>query len=287
MQGQSLSPLDQPIIEDNSIQRWEAIIFCPKGISSSDLQQPILKKVQIWYIDLQTGSIFPFPPSEKQQTLKRVLSYLEPSSTPSEGSSISTASLTTDITHLSFFHRLREHPYLTYTLIALNVILFLLMTQAGGSTQTRVLIEFGAKVNELIRQGEVWRLFTSMFLHIGFLHLAFNLYALWALGPITENLIGRPRYLMIYILSGISGSIASFFFADAISAGASGAIFGLLGALVSYSRKSPGLWESGFGKNLMIIILINLSLGFFQPGIDIYAHIGGLLCGLILGRLFP
>lgn len=287
IQGQSLSPLDQIFIEDSSIKYWEAIIFCPKGISSSDLQQPILKKVQTWYIDLQTGSIFPFPPSEKQKTLKQVLSYLNHSSTPSENSSLSTTSSSNEQTDASFFHSLRGYPYLTYTLIALNVILFLLMTLAGGSTQTIILIKFGAKVNELIMRGEVWRLFTSMFLHIGLLHLAFNLYALWALGPITETLIGRPRYLTIYILSGISGSLASLFFTDAISAGASGAIFGLLGALVSYSRKNPGLWKSGFGKNLMIIILINLSLGVFQPGIDIYAHIGGLICGLILGRLFP
>jgi len=189
--------------------------------------------------------------------------------------------------HPSFFQNFQERPYLTYVLIILNLIVFSLMTLAGGSTQTSVLIKFGAKVNELILQGEVWRFFTSMFLHIGLLHLTFNLYALWALGPITEDLLGRSRYLIVYILSGISGSVASFFFSNAISAGASGAIFGLLGALVSYSRKSPGLWKSGFGKNLVIIILINLCLGFFQSGIDIYAHIGGLICGLILVRLLP
>lgn len=270
-----------------TILHWEAFIFCSEGLSSSDLQQSILKKVQSWFIDLQTGSIFSYPPNEKKKTLHQVLSYLERPITSTEVSSISEDSSLTEETNISFLHRLREYPYLTYVLISLNLILFLLMTLAGGSTKTSVLIQFGAKVNVLILQGEVWRFVTSMFLHIGFLHLVFNLYALWALGPITEDLIGRPRYFMIYILSGISGSIASFLFTDALSAGASGAIFGLLGALVSHTRKSPGLWKSGFGKNLIIIILINLSLGFFQPGIDIYAHIGGLICGLILGRLFP
>lgn len=161
------------------------------------------------------------------------------------------------------------------------------MTLAGGSTQKEVLIHFGAKVNELIVQGEYWRFFTSMFLHIGILHLAFNLYALWAIGPMLEQQIGRFRYITIYFFSGITGSIASFFFTNALSAGASGAIFGLLGALVSYTRKDSKLWRSGFGKNLVIIIGINLSLGFFEPSIDIYAHIGGLICGLILGRIFP
>jgi rhomboid protease GluP len=286
IQGNSLIPPKQPFLEDLSILHWEAFIFCSEGLSSSDLQQPILKKVQSWFVDLQTGSIFLYPPSEKKKTLHQVLSYLEHPNTSSEVTSISEDSLT-ERSSKSSTHRLREHPYLTYVLILLNLILFLLMTLAGGSTKTSVLIQFGAKVNSLILQGEVWRFFTSMFLHIGFLHLAFNLYALWALGPITETLIGRTRYLIIYILCGISGSIASFLFTDALSAGASGAIFGLLGALVSHTRKSPGLWKSGFGKNLIIIIFINLSLGFFQPGIDIYAHIGGLICGLILGRLFP
>lgn len=286
IQGNRLIPPEQPFLEDLTILHWEAIILCSEGLSSSDLQQPVLKKVQSWFIDVQTGSIFSYPPSEKKKTLLQVLSYLEHPNTSIEVDSIP-EDLLTEKSNTSSFHRLQGYPFLTYVLISLNLILFLLMAIAGGSTKTSVLIQFGAKVNALILQGEVWRFFTSMFLHIGFLHLAFNLYALWALGPITEDLIGRTRYLIIYILSGISGSIASFLFTDALSAGASGAIFGLLGALVSHTRKSPGLWRSGFGKNLIIIILINLSLGFFQPGIDIYAHIGGLICGLILGRLFP
>lgn len=183
--------------------------------------------------------------------------------------------------------RIWSKSYLTYLLVAVNIIVFILMTVSGGSTRTRVLIHFGAKVNSLILQGEFWRFFTSMFLHIGFLHLAFNLYALWILGPISEELLGRFRYLIIYFLSGIAGSVASFFFTDAISAGASGAIFGLLGALVAFSRKKPGLLRSGFVKNLVIIIVINLSLNLFQPGIDISAHLGGLIVGLILGLLLP
>jgi rhomboid protease GluP len=161
------------------------------------------------------------------------------------------------------------------------------MTLAGGSTKTRNLILFGAKINELILQGQVWRLFTSMFIHIGFVHLAFNLYAFWILGSFSEERLGRVRFLIIYLLSGLGGSIASFLFTDAISAGASGAIFGILGALVPYAWKQPQLWKSGFGKNLIIIIVINLILGVLQPQIDIYAHLGGMIIGLILGFLFP
>lgn len=177
--------------------------------------------------------------------------------------------------------------YVTIILSAIMVIVFILMTLAGGSTKTQNLILFGAKVNELILQGEYWRLMTSMFIHIGFLHLAFNLYALWILGSFCEEHFGRWRFLIVYFLSGLAGSLASFIFTDAISAGASGAIFGILGALVSYAWKKPKLWRSGFGKNLIVIIVINLILGVLQPQIDIYAHVGGMLIGLILGFLFP
>lgn len=259
---------------DSSI-KWEAVIFCPEGLSSQDLKQPILKKTQAWFIDLQTGMIFASPASEKRDLLNQILAYIE--STPSPKSSTDDPAAYTLSSKTS-----QPKSYLTYTLIAINLIVFALMTLAGGATRTSILILFGAKVNSLILQGEYWRLFTSMFLHIGFIHLAFNLYALWALGPITEELLGRIRYFAIYIISGIMGSAASFLFTDAISAGASGAIFGILGALVVYSRRKPFLWKSGFGKSLVVIILINLSLGFFQPGIDIYAHVGGLVSGMLL-----
>lgn len=197
----------------------------------------------------------------------------------------------------------RSSQRLTYLLIVANLTVFFLMVAltvlrsifsnySGGfdlllPIPTSILVLFGAKVNSLIMQGEYWRFLTSMFLHLDLLHLAFNLYALWALGPITEDLLGRWRYLAVYFLSGIAGSVASFFFTNAISAGASGAIFGLLGALVAYSRQRPGLWKSGFAKNLIIVIVINLGLNIFQPGIDISAHLGGLIIGLALGFLLP
>ncbi|MGE4272853.1 MAG: rhomboid family intramembrane serine protease [Desulfitobacterium sp.] len=282
--GELLTPPQNVSQIDSPVRYWEAIIFCPEGLSSQDLKQPSLQKVQAWFIDLQTGSIFSAPATEKRDRLNQILSYLEP--TPSMGA---TQSNSTDVSVNSRFFPASKvvtfRPYLTYSLVFINLFIFALMTLAGGSTYTGVLIMFGAKVNALIIQGEYWRLFTSMFLHIGVIHLAFNLYALWILGPILEELFGRIRYLLIYILSGIMGSLASFLFTEAISAGASGAIFGILGALVVYSRRRPSLWKSGFGKNLVIIVLINLGIGFFQPGIDVYAHIGGLLSGMFLAAI--
>ena len=155
----------------------------------------------------------------------------------------------------------------------------------SAATDQRVLIEFGAKVNSLIQAGEVWRLLASTFIHIGIIHLVFNLYALWALGPLTEESFGHRQFLMIYILSGLGGSIASFLFSTALSAGASGSIFGLLGALLFYSYKRPSLWKSGLGMNLVIIIIVNFGFGLSQPGIDNFAHLGGLLTGTLTSIL--
>ncbi len=98
----------------------------------------------------------------------------------------------------------------------------------------RVLIDVGAKVNEAIAIGQTWRLFTAMFIHIGVFHLLVNLYALYALGPLVEGYFGHARFLAIYLVGGLFGSLASYAFSDAVSAGASGAIFGLAGAITVF-----------------------------------------------------
>ncbi|AHF06925.1 protease [Desulfitobacterium metallireducens DSM 15288] len=268
---------------DPEVREWEAFVFCPEGLSSQDLEQPVLKNIQAWFIDLQTGLAFPYPPNPKQKTIDWLLTYL----TINNQAHPSYIGTTERDKYFEFFRTNKFVPYVTIILAAINIIVFSLMTLAGGSTNTKNLILFGAKVNELILQGQVWRLFTSMFIHIGFLHLAFNIYALWILGSFSEERFGRWRFLFIYLLSGLAGSVTSFLFTDALSAGASGAIFGILGALVPYSWKNPRLWKSGFGKNLVVIIAINLGIGLIQPQIDIYAHLGGLLIGLAIGFLFP
>lgn len=276
---QILPPPNNP-----EIKKWEAFLFCPKGLSSQDLNQTALQNIQSWFIDLQTGFVFPYPSSPKQKTWDWLLTYLNINNNQpfSRNDEISLKNETLDTLLSKKFI-----PYVTTILIALNIIVFLLMTLAGGSTNQRVLVLFGAKVNNLILQGQVWRFFTSMFIHIGFFHLAFNLYALWVLGTFCEERFGHRRFLFIYLLSGLGGSLFSFLFTDALSAGASGAIFGILGALVPYAWKQPHLWKSGLGKNLIIIIVINLGLGMIQPEIDIYAHLGGLLFGLAYGFIFP
>jgi rhomboid protease GluP len=180
------------------------------------------------------------------------------------------------------------HPRITYALLAINILVWLAMTLAGGSTNTETLIQFGAKANSLIAEGQVWRLLTSIFLHIGLMHLFFNSYALFIFGTQVEQLYGSARFLTIYLLAGLWGSLASFALGPNLSAGASGAIFGLLGTMLAFLRRHRdmlGDWGRQRMLNLWGIAIFNLVLGFTVPGIDNLAHLGGLLAGALLGWL--
>ncbi|MCB0077790.1 MAG: rhomboid family intramembrane serine protease [Anaerolineales bacterium] len=163
-------------------------------------------------------------------------------------------------------------------------ILTSLLVGASGST----LLRLGAKVNFLIVEGELWRLFTAMFLHIGLMHIIFNMLALKIFGEQVERLMGSSRFLLIYLLSGLFGSVASFAFSPNISAGASGAIFGIIGAFTAFflrNRETFGEMASQQLRSMGGLILVNLLLGISVPGIDNYAHLGGLISGLLLGLL--
>jgi rhomboid protease GluP len=188
-----------------------------------------------------------------------------------------------------------SRPLVTWILLGLIVAAFLgmeamgwmLTGTLGGSNNTEVLIRMGAKVTPFIAAGEYWRLFTSMFLHIGLMHLAFNGYALLAIGTDLERLFGHGRFLAIYLLSGLMGSLASYAFKYSLAAGASGAIFGLIGALAAFfaiHRERLGAWGRNRLINIAFLVALNLFLGFRpNSGIDNLAHIGGLLAGLGLG----
>ncbi|MGD9676744.1 MAG: rhomboid family intramembrane serine protease [Vulcanibacillus sp.] len=177
-------------------------------------------------------------------------------------------------------------PLITYSLIIINAIIFLIMTLSGGSTDTEVLIKFGAKESFLIMDGEYWRFITPIFLHIGFVHFAFNNVALYYLGQLTEKIYGSIRFIAIYMLAGIIGNFASFIFSpDTIAAGASGAIFGLFGALLYFGYIYPDLFFKTIGKDILTIIGINLVIGFTISNIDNYAHIGGLVGGFLVAAI--
>ncbi|WP_050180845.1 rhomboid family intramembrane serine protease [Domibacillus robiginosus] len=172
-------------------------------------------------------------------------------------------------------------PFFTYIFTAVNILMFLLMTLAGGSTTTDVLVQFGAKFNPLILEGEWWRFITPIFLHIGLLHLLMNSMALYYLGMAVEQIYGRIRFLWIYLFSGFTGSLLSFLLTPNLSAGASGAIFGLFGALLYFGVTKPKLFFRTMGMNVLVVVGINLIFGFTVPGIDNAGHIGGLVGGFL------
>jgi rhomboid protease GluP len=188
-------------------------------------------------------------------------------------------------------------PRWTYILLGVNVVVFLVMTVFGaigglglnGSQNSDVLLTFGAMRNQLIAQGEYYRLFSSMFLHIGLVHLLFNSYALFILGQDVERLYGSGRFLLIYFVGGLGGSLASFVLsADprGVSAGASGAIFALIGASIAYfylHRQTFGQRGQAQLRSLLMLAGINLVFGFTIPGINNLAHMGGLVFGAMLG----
>ncbi len=202
---------------------------------------------------------------------------------------------------LDLFHKVQEKqkneesiftygkPFITYLLIAINTLLFLLLEFKGGSENTSTLIEFGAKLNPLIVDGEWWRLITSMFLHIGILHFVSNMLFLYYFGSLAERIYGSFRFLVVYFLAGIGGSIASFVFVANISAGASGALYGLLGAFIYFGIFHKRIFFQTIGSNILVLLGINIILGFTLPQLDVSAHFGGLIAGFIAAGIihFP
>src|SRR5699024_6965978 len=171
-------------------------------------------------------------------------------------------------------------PLFTYMLIAVNLVLFFVLEVNGGSTSIETLVQFGAKYNTaILADGEWWRLLSSMFLHIGFLHLALNMLALFYLGTAVERIFGNLRFLFVYFIAGLGGSIASFAFSTSISAGASGAIFGLFGALLYFGVIHKRLFFQTMGSSILLILAINLVIGLTIEEIDMAAHLGGLIAG--------
>lgn len=144
----------------------------------------------------------------------------------------------------------------------------------------------GAKIDALIEAGQLWRLFSAVFVHAGLLHLAVNLFSLHFLGRVLEAVFGPVRFLLVYLLSGLAGSLASLALSDAASVGASGAIFGVLGGVAVFGirnrhRMVPAL-RRHLVTNPLIWIGLNTLAGLAIPRVDLAAHTGGLLCGALV-----
>lgn len=174
-----------------------------------------------------------------------------------------------------------DKPVVTTILIALNIIMFLLSV-----FDYSFVINTFANYYLNVKNGEVYRLITAAFVHANILHIFFNMYALYALGPQIEKFYGRKRYLLIYLGSALLGSLLSVVLTNNVSVGASGAIFGLFGAMLYFGYKYRATLDGFLRSGIIPVIVINLLLGFMIPGIDVYGHIGGLLGGLVLSYAF-
>lgn len=179
----------------------------------------------------------------------------------------------------------------TILLAAVNVIVFFYLTFQGMTEDGAFMLEHGAMyVPYVLGKGEYYRLFSSMFMHFGFEHLVNNMVMLLVIGFTLEREIGTIKFLIIYLLSGLGGNILSAVWdvmseSFAVSAGASGAIFGIVGALLYVAIRNHGRIGEMSGRGLVFMVILSLYYGFTSGGVDNFAHIGGLLSGFILSVL--
>jgi rhomboid protease GluP len=174
-------------------------------------------------------------------------------------------------------------PVLTRTLMGITIVIYLLQMLTNFLYGVDYPAALGMKVNDLIIQGQLWRLITPVFLHGSILHISFNMYALFALGSGMERFFGRKRFIALYFLAGFAGNVASFMLSQAASLGASTAVFGLLAAQGVFLYQNKELFGSVARReitNVVTIALINLFIGL-SPGIDNWGHLGGLVGGAL------
>lgn len=200
-------------------------------------------------------------------------------------------------------------PWATYVIMGLNVAVFFLMagidasshpplrdwalrTFTGIGSDPEFLLRFGASFGPYTRRPEYWRLVMPMFLHIGALHLLMNNYALLVLGRFLERVYGYERFVFLYVFTGIGSAALSMSMSDKVSAGASGAIFGIAGVMLVagflHRELIPRHWGRAFGKGMLPVIVLNFGLGLaLRQWVDNWAHFGGLVGGMVLGALIP
>ena len=183
-------------------------------------------------------------------------------------------------------------PWAARVLLALNIVIYALpavLSSLTGTPWDELVLGLGAKDNRSIFVGgQYYRFLTAMFLHGNLMHIGFNAWALYALGFEAERLYGTARFLAVYFLAGFAGGLASYALNPSPSVGASGAIFGLIGALAAFYFEARGVL-GGIARqqlgSLLFVILINIGLGLSTPAIDNNAHIGGLVGGALAGWL--
>ncbi|MBU0975551.1 MAG: rhomboid family intramembrane serine protease [Patescibacteria group bacterium] len=186
--------------------------------------------------------------------------------------------------------KLKIETKITYIILGTNVLIWAAMEISGGSTNTAVLVEYGALNRYLVLGGEVWRIVSSAFLHIGIFHLLINSYTLYQLGNFVEDFFGRTKLIATYVITAITAGLLSLVLSSpfSVSAGASGALFGLVGLILgnAWAKKTYVFDLPIDERQLLPFVAYNLVFGFIAPGIDNWAHIGGLVGGILLGFVF-
>ncbi|MBR4230543.1 MAG: rhomboid family intramembrane serine protease [Bacilli bacterium] len=171
---------------------------------------------------------------------------------------------------------------ITYIIMTLCIIYFLVVGILGRTfSSTSVLVRFGANNVLLLKSGQVWRLITYAFIHAGIIHLLCNMYSLYIIGPQVESKFGKVRFILIYLISAISGGLLSAGITNYVSVGASGAIFGVLGALLYFGMRFRLYLKESIKSQILPVIIINIGIGFMISGIDNACHIGGLIGGFL------
>ena len=233
-----------------------------------------------WWLDITTGAVS--VPKNQPAQLFGIRSLLEKART-SETEVTDGVMTQYTVKTLTPIHRI---PYLTIAMIAINAVILVLIYLAGFPADMFVPARFGAIVPYRINvHGEWWRLFTAMFIHFGVEHFFPNTIGLIVFGTRLERYFGRTIFLTVYIVSGLMGSWASLLFTQGYAAGASGAIYGLIGAIFAYTRLTRRDIEHMNWYTLSLFIGIGIVLGFLTPGVDNFGHLGGLIGGLGIGGI--
>ena len=184
--------------------------------------------------------------------------------------------------------RFSNRPIVTYVLLGITIAVFILQLATEQLYGVDIPAYFGSKVDQLIISGQWWRLFTPMFLHGSIMHLGFNMYALFLLGPGLERFYGHGRFLVLYFLAGFAGNVMSFLMTPNPSLGSSTAIFGLLAAQAVFLFQNRRYFDqqrtSQALRNIIIVAAINFVIGL-SPGIDNWGHVGGFLGGALFAWL--
>lgn len=179
----------------------------------------------------------------------------------------------------------KKEPVITYAFLVVCIFFYIFLAFTCGNfleIDSNTLVEFGANVGYAVKGGEYFRLFCAIFLHINIVHLVCNMYSLYVIGPQVEGFFGKLKYFFIFVFSGVCGSLLSLSFSpwNVVSAGASGAIFGILGAISYFGYHYRVYFGNIIKSQIIPIIVLNIMIGLFVSGIDNFAHIGGLVGGI-------